>query len=107
MRQSFRSPFSPFPIPAKEKADAERSSLNSLTFGVERKGSTALVHCRGRLVAGLCGDFHVKIKPLFAENKRVVLDLTDLASSTAWGWAPWCASMSPEVGGLVPASSSI
>ncbi len=59
--------------------------VNSLTFSVERKGSTALVHCRGRLVAGLCGDFHAKIKPLFSESKRVILDLTDLDSVDSMG----------------------
>ncbi len=59
--------------------------MNSLTFNVERKGSTAVVHCRGRLVAGLCGDFYAKIKPLFADSKRVVLDLTNLDSVDSMG----------------------
>ncbi|SPE20125.1 Anti-sigma-factor antagonist [Candidatus Sulfotelmatomonas gaucii] len=59
--------------------------MNSLTFNVERKGETAIVRCRGRLVAGLCGDFYAKIKPLFADSKRVVLDLTDLDSVDSMG----------------------
>jgi anti-sigma B factor antagonist len=61
------------------------AAVNTLTFSVERKGDTALVHCRGRLVAGLCSNFHEKIKPLFAESKRVILDLTDLESVDSMG----------------------
>ena len=59
--------------------------MNSLTFSVERKGETAIVSCRGRLVAGLCGNFYAKIKPLFVDSKRVVLDLTDLDSVDIMG----------------------
>jgi anti-sigma B factor antagonist len=61
------------------------AEMNSLTFNVERKGETAIVSCRGRLVAGLCGNFYAKIKPLFADSKRVVLDLTDLDSVDSMG----------------------
>jgi len=61
------------------------AAVNSLTFTVERSGSTATVHCRGRLVAGLGGDFYAKIKPLFADSKRVILDLTDLDSVDSMG----------------------
>lgn len=63
----------------------QSAAVNTLTFSVEHKGNTAVVHCRGRLVAGLCGDFHGRIKPLFAETKRVVLDLTDLDSVDSMG----------------------
>ncbi len=59
--------------------------MNSLAFTVERKGDSAIVHCRGRLVAGLGGDFYAKIKPLFADSKRVVLDLTNLDSVDSMG----------------------
>jgi anti-sigma B factor antagonist len=59
--------------------------VNSLSFKVEHKGDIALVHCRGRLVAGLCGEFHAKIRPLFAHSKRVVLDLTELAMVDSMG----------------------
>ena len=61
------------------------SATNSLAFSVEHNGSTATVHCRGRLVAGLCGDFYAKIKPLFSESKRVILDLTELDSVDSMG----------------------
>ncbi|MGA2570249.1 MAG: STAS domain-containing protein [Terracidiphilus sp.] len=60
-------------------------ATNSLTFRVERKGETALVHCRGRLVAGVCGEFYAKIQPLAAEHKQIVLDLTELTLVDSMG----------------------
>jgi anti-sigma B factor antagonist len=63
------------------------SAANSLTFIVERKGAKAIVHCRGRLVAGVCGKLYDKVHPLLAEHKRVVLDLTELASVDSLGLA--------------------
>ncbi len=61
------------------------SATTTLSFDVERKGSLALVHCRGSLVAGVCSTFYSKIQPLLAEHKRVVLDLTDLAFVDSMG----------------------
>jgi len=52
--------------------------VNRIALSVEHKDATAIVHCRGRLVSGLCGEFHSKIQPLFQEQKRVILDLTEL-----------------------------
>ena len=63
----------------------QTAAVNTLAFTVEHKGDAAIVRCRGRLVAGLCSDFHAKIKPLFSESKRVVLDLTDLDSVDSMG----------------------
>jgi len=54
------------------------AAVNRLSLSVERKDTAAVVQCRGRLVAGLCGEFHAKVHPLFRDNKRVILDLTDL-----------------------------
>jgi anti-sigma B factor antagonist len=59
--------------------------VNTLTFNVEHKGDSALVHCRGRLVAGLCGEFYDKIRALIPEHKRIILDLTDLAFVDSMG----------------------
>jgi anti-sigma B factor antagonist len=56
----------------------DAAAVNRLSFSVERKDTTAIVHCRGRLVAGLCGEFHAKVNPLLRDSKRVILDLTDL-----------------------------
>jgi anti-sigma B factor antagonist len=57
---------------------SQAAAVNRIALSVERKDSTAIVKCRGRLVSGLCGEFHSKIHPLLKENKRVILDLTEL-----------------------------
>ena len=85
MRQSGVEPVSPFPIFVKEKPMPNATAKNSLAFSVEHKGDAALVHCRGRLVAGLCGEFYDKIRALIPDNKRIVLDLTDLAFVDSMG----------------------
>ncbi len=59
--------------------------MNSLTFNVERKGTAALVHCRGHLVAGVGSEFAAKIRTLIPENKRIILDLTDLTRVDSMG----------------------
>jgi anti-sigma B factor antagonist len=64
---------------------ANAAVANSLRLEVERKGTTAIVHCHGRLVAGICNAFYAKVHPLIPECKRIVLDLTDLASVDSMG----------------------
>jgi anti-sigma B factor antagonist len=58
---------------------------NTIAFNVERNAATAVVYCRGKLVAGLCGEFHSKIRPLFHDHRRVILDLTELESVDSMG----------------------
>jgi len=50
----------------------------SLTIEVERKGEHCLVHCRGRLVSGVCSFFLKKVHGLIPESKLIVLDLKGL-----------------------------
>jgi anti-sigma B factor antagonist len=64
---------------------ANAAPVNTIAFRIESKDTTAIVHCRGRLVAGLCGEFHSKIRPLFQDHTRVVLDLTELESVDSMG----------------------
>ncbi len=85
MRQSGVDHVSPFPILIKEKPMPHEPAKNSLTFSVEHKGDAALVHCRGRLVSGVAGPFYDKIIALIPHNKRIVLDLTDLAFVDSMG----------------------
>jgi anti-sigma B factor antagonist len=85
MRQSGVDPVSPDAISIKEKPMPNAPAMNSLAFNVERKGDAALVHCRGRLVSGVCGPFYDKIHALIPDNKRIVLDLTDLAFVDSMG----------------------
>jgi anti-sigma B factor antagonist len=58
---------------------------NTLTFDVEHKGSKAIVHCRGRLVSGMGGEFYARVHALFASHTCVVLDLTELAYVDSMG----------------------
>jgi len=57
----------------------------SLTFDIEYKGSTAIVHCHGRLYAGVCNHLYTKVHPLIPDHKRIILDLTDLTSVDSMG----------------------
>jgi anti-sigma B factor antagonist len=61
------------------------AASHSLTFEIERKGSTAIVHCRGRLYAGVCNNLYTKVHPLIPDHKRIILDLTDLTSVDSMG----------------------
>jgi anti-sigma B factor antagonist len=61
------------------------ASSNTIAFRVESNAGTAVVHCRGKLVAGLCGEFHARIRPLFQDHTRVILDLTELESVDSMG----------------------
>lgn len=57
---------------------AAQSPLVYLNVEVEPKGDRYLVHCRGKLIAGVCGTLYQKVHGLIAEGKPVVLDLADL-----------------------------
>lgn len=50
----------------------------SLTVEVERKADHIIVHCRGRIVSGVCSFLYSKVHCLLPETKHIVLDLTDL-----------------------------
>jgi anti-sigma B factor antagonist len=60
-------------------------TTTSLTFSVESKGTTALVHCHGRLYSGACSALYAKVHPLIPDHKRIILDLTDLSSIDSMG----------------------
>ena len=50
----------------------------SLTVSIEQKDGKCIVHCRGKLVSGVCSFLYKKVHGLIPENKHIVLDLTDL-----------------------------
>jgi anti-sigma B factor antagonist len=50
----------------------------SLTVEIERKGDQCIVHCRGRLVSGVCSFFVKKVHGLIPQSKLIVLELTHL-----------------------------
>ena len=63
----------------------QQAASQSLTFNIEHKGSTALVHCHGRLYAGVCNNLYKTVHPLIPSSKRIILDLTDLTSVDSMG----------------------
>jgi anti-sigma B factor antagonist len=75
---SSRSGFFIFLLPKVLPMPTETSPI-SLTVTVERKGDECVVVlCSGRLVSGVCSFFNNKIQGLIPDNKRIVLDLTNL-----------------------------
>ena len=56
------------------------------TFEVEEcTDGVAMVRCHGKLVAGVADLLITGVRPLFAEHKRVVLDLSDLQHTDSMG----------------------
>jgi anti-sigma B factor antagonist len=49
-----------------------------LTIDVEKQENSAIVHCHGRLVAGVGDWFYPEVRKLIPECKRITLDLNDL-----------------------------
>jgi anti-sigma B factor antagonist len=56
----------------------------ALTLDIERKGSTVVVKCHGKLLAG-DDVLYSRVKQLLPESKRIVLDLTDLTRMDSMG----------------------
>ena len=46
-----------------------------LTVEIEHKSDMIVVHCRGRLVAGVCSFLHNQVRPLISDGKTILLDL--------------------------------
>lgn len=58
----------------------------SLTVEIERKSNQCVVvHCRGKLVSGVCSFFHKKVNGLIPESKQIVLDFTGLEHVDSMG----------------------
>lgn len=58
---------------------------NSFTMEVEPKGTQAIVHCHGRLVAGVGHKLYDRVRELLPGAKCIVLDLTDVAHVDSMG----------------------
>jgi anti-anti-sigma factor len=56
-----------------------------LTLEDERKGDKMIVHCRGKLIAGVTDILTHHVKPLIPDNKHIILDLTDLTHMDSMG----------------------
>jgi anti-anti-sigma factor len=56
-----------------------------LSFEVTRTGTTAVVKCNGKLVAGVNDLLYAKVVELVPAHKRIVLDLTNLVRVDSMG----------------------
>ena len=56
-----------------------------LTLEVARKGDCFVVHCNGKLVAGVGDLLHGQVCALIPETKRIILDLTNLTRVDSMG----------------------
>jgi anti-sigma B factor antagonist len=63
-------------------ADAATAPLSLRTY-VE--GDATIVHCTGKLTAGLTGILRDEVKRLIPQSKKIVLDLTDLTQMDSLG----------------------
>lgn len=59
--------------------------MPELTLDVEHTQDSLIVHCTGKLVAGLTEGFYHQVKPLIGEHKRIVLDLSKLSYMDSMG----------------------
>ena len=50
----------------------------SLTLDIDRDGTTAVVKCSGKLVAGVNDLLYTEVSALLPDAKRIVLDLSNL-----------------------------
>jgi anti-sigma B factor antagonist len=56
----------------------EQAVVSPFSIDIEKKADSIVVVCHGRLVAGLCGELHARVKSLLTETKVLVLDLGDV-----------------------------
>lgn len=56
-----------------------------LSLQIHSEGDVITIRCRGRLVAGVTDTLHQEVKRLIPLNRRIVLDLTDLAQLDSMG----------------------
>jgi anti-anti-sigma factor len=64
---------------------SDKASACRLTLTVDRNGDVVMVHCCGRLVAGVSDLFYRKIGELIPGPKRIVLDFTELTHMDSTG----------------------
>ena len=61
------------------------ADLPQLTLEIEHKGTTTIVHLRGKLVYGVTDVLYTSVSKLIPGSERIVLDLTDLAYMDSMG----------------------
>ena len=63
----------------------QSAAVSILKLEDELKGHTLIVHCRGKLVAGVTDQLTHHVKALIPHHKHIVLDLTDLTHMDSMG----------------------
>lgn len=63
----------------------DQTPSRRLTLEVDRAGVAVVVRCRGKLVAGENDQLHSRIRQLIPQDKRIVLDLTELTMMDSTG----------------------
>lgn len=63
----------------------DETALNRLSVDIDRDGTTAVVRCGGKLVAGVNDFLYTEVRGLIPECKRIVLDLTELEYMDSMG----------------------
>jgi anti-sigma B factor antagonist len=56
-----------------------------LTLQIHTEADVTTIRCRGRLVAGVADTLRDEVKSLLPSQRRIVLDLTDLAQLDSMG----------------------
>ncbi|MGC2160516.1 MAG: STAS domain-containing protein [Silvibacterium sp.] len=64
---------------------SNQTPTDPLSLIIERNGSTAVVKCHGKLVAGVSDYFYNSIRQLIPDTKKIVLDLSDLTRMDSMG----------------------
>jgi anti-sigma B factor antagonist len=64
---------------------SDKATVCPLTLDVVRAGNALVVRCNGRLVAGVNDILYLKVSQFMPDNKRIVLDLTNLTRVDSMG----------------------
>lgn len=62
-------------------------SETRLSWETSTQGDTTVVHCSGELLAGVTDALYEDVKRFIPQNRRIVLDLTDLSRMDSMGLA--------------------
>jgi anti-sigma B factor antagonist len=63
----------------------DEAAVNRLRVDVERDGTTAIVKCGGKLVAGVSDFLYTEVHRVIPDSKRIVVDLSQLAYMDSMG----------------------
>ena len=58
---------------------------SQLTLEIERADNSAVVRCTGKLVAGVTDFLYTNVSDLIPDNRKIVLDLTNLTYMDSMG----------------------